>query len=87
MQHTESGMSSTWNRGRGPTPDNTNKLEGIMADDKASISESQRSKARWERMRLSHVGDIRDVVQAGGGKLTPVGGDPGEMRKEKGSGR
>jgi len=39
----------------------------------------------WEPMRLTSVGRVSDVVQQGGGKLTIVGGDPGEpARKPKG---
>jgi hypothetical protein len=39
----------------------------------------------WEPMALKSVGQVSDVVQAGGGKLTLVGGDPGEpSRKPKG---
>ena len=38
----------------------------------------------WEPMG-SDVGRVSDVVQQGGGKLTIVGGDPGEpARKPKG---
>jgi hypothetical protein len=40
----------------------------------------------WEAPRLVHVGHVADAVRGGGGKLTPIGGDPGEMRKEKPSG-
>ena len=39
----------------------------------------------WEPMALKSVGRVSDVVQQGGGKLTLVGGDPGEpSRKPKG---
>jgi hypothetical protein len=39
----------------------------------------------WEPMALKSVGLISDVVRQGGGKLTLVGGDPGEpLRKPKG---
>jgi hypothetical protein len=39
----------------------------------------------WEPMALKSVGRISDVVRQGGGKLTLVGGDPGEpSRKPKG---
>jgi hypothetical protein len=43
-------------------------------------------KRRWEAMTLTDLGDIRSVIQGGGGKLTIVGGDPGENRKPAGSG-
>ena len=39
----------------------------------------------WEPMALAYVGHVGDVLQAGGGKLSIVCGDPGEeMRKPKG---
>ena len=40
---------------------------------------SQRS---WESMRLTYLGNVAEVVQQGGGKLTtPNVVDPGEPRK------
>jgi len=36
---------------------------------------------RWESPRLKMVGTIGEVLQGGGGKLSTVGGDPGENRK------
>ena len=41
-------------------------------------------KQPWESPKLTYVGRVRDVVQIGGGKLSPVGGDPGESRKQMG---
>jgi hypothetical protein len=35
-------------------------------------------------MQLRFVGNLPDVVQGGGGKLSVVGGDPGESRKQSG---
>ena len=49
--------------------------------------EFMKSKHTWEPMRLHSVGHISKVVEGGGGKLSATGGDPGEPRKEKGSGR
>lgn len=40
----------------------------------------------WEPMRLVRVGSVAEVLREGGGKLTPVGGDPGEGRKQGPSG-
>jgi len=37
----------------------------------------------WQEPRLRYVGDVGDVVRQGGGKLSPAGGDPGEMRIQK----
>jgi hypothetical protein len=45
-----------------------------------------RKKRRWEAMTLTDVGDIRSVIQGGGGKLSVTGGDPSENRKPSGSG-
>jgi hypothetical protein len=45
-----------------------------------------RKKRRWEAMKLTDLGDVRSVIQGGGGKLTIVGGDPGENRKPPGGG-
>lgn len=39
-------------------------------------------KKRWKPMKLTSVGHISKVVQEGGGKLSPPGGDPGESRKQ-----
>jgi hypothetical protein len=36
----------------------------------------------WESMRITYLGNVAEIVQGGGGKLTAVGGDPGEMRKQ-----
>jgi len=38
----------------------------------------------WEPLALAHLGNIRQLVLGGGGKLSIIGGDPGENRKPKG---
>ena len=38
----------------------------------------------WEPMQLTYVGNVGDVLQVGGGKLSMACGDPGEPRKPKG---
>ena len=43
-------------------------------------------KQPWEPPRLIYIGHVREVVQFGGGKLSLVGGDPGDPRKEIGTG-
>jgi hypothetical protein len=43
-------------------------------------------KLDWEPMRLTEVGTVAEVVQGGGGKLTPSPNDPGEIRKPSGQG-
>jgi hypothetical protein len=41
-------------------------------------------KEPWEPMRLTDVGHVGEVVEGGGGKLTPVTHDSGDNRKPKG---
>jgi len=38
----------------------------------------------WQPMEIKFVGTVKEVVQVGGGKLSMVGGDPGEPRKPRG---
>ena len=38
----------------------------------------------WEPMRLTEVGHVGEVVQGGGGKLSPVTADTGDIRKPPG---
>jgi hypothetical protein len=44
------------------------------------------AKQPWRRPSLTYVGHVGDVLQVGGGKLTPSPADPGEIRKPKGAG-
>jgi len=44
------------------------------------------SKRTWTRPTLKYVGHVGDVLQGGGGKLTPSPADPGEVRKPSGGG-
>jgi len=44
------------------------------------------TKEAWEPMQISYVGDARELIQGGGGKVTATGGDPGEQRKQTPSG-
>jgi hypothetical protein len=44
------------------------------------------AKRKWEPMRLRYVGNVRDVLRGGGGKLSPTGGDSGDARKPQGQG-
>ena len=48
-----------------------------------TVTETQGT-AHWEPLRLTYVGHVGEVLQYGGGKLTPCNGDPGEPRKPKG---
>jgi len=40
----------------------------------------------WVAPALKVVGMIADVLQGGGGKLSPTTGDPGDLRKPSGLG-
>ncbi|MFN7926235.1 MAG: hypothetical protein U0Q16_39420 [Bryobacteraceae bacterium] len=40
----------------------------------------------WTPMSVRYAGDVTEVIKGGGGKMTLVGGDPGEGRKQKSSG-
>lgn len=45
------------------------------------------AKKTWEPIQIKYVGLIANIVNVGGGKVSAAGGDPGEPRKERGSGR
>jgi hypothetical protein len=47
-------------------------------------TEMAATKQPWEPMELTYVGEIGDVLQGGGGKLSPVFNDPGDTRKPPG---
>jgi hypothetical protein len=57
-------------------------------DDKTvqRLSEAPASRQSWEPMRLTYLGHVGEVVQGGGGKLSPTPGDPGDIRKPPGHG-
>ncbi len=38
----------------------------------------------WEKFRLTKVGNVADVVRGGGGKLSLVANDSGDIRKPSG---
>jgi hypothetical protein len=45
-----------------------------------------RNRRPWESPELKSVGTIGAVLQGGGGKLSPVAADTGDIRKPKGQG-
>lgn len=45
----------------------------------------ERERKAWEPMQMSYVGDVREVVQAGGGK-SGAADDPGDLLKPPGQG-
>jgi hypothetical protein len=42
------------------------------------------ARKQWEPMKVAEVGHVGDVLQGGGGKLSPVDADQGDNRKPKG---
>lgn len=54
---------------------------------KLERNEKNATPQKWETMKVTYVGHVGEIVRGGGGKLSLVGGDPGESRKERGSGR
>lgn len=43
-------------------------------------------KLAWEPMKLTDLGHVGEVLQGGGGKLSLVANDTGDVRKPKGGG-
>lgn len=43
------------------------------------------AKRAWTRPTLKYVGNVGEVLQGGGGKLTPAPADPGDVRKPPGA--
>jgi hypothetical protein len=58
----------------------------LAKDPKTSAQESQSAKKPWVRPTLNYTGQITEIIRAGGGKLSPAGGDPGESRKQRSEG-
>ena len=58
----------------------------LAKDAKTSARESQTAKKPWVRPTLNYTGQIAEIIQGGGGKLSPAGGDPGESRKQRSEG-
>ena len=48
--------------------------------------EAEPDKGTWVRPRLKYVGNIGEVLQGGGGKLSLTANDPGDSRKPTGQG-
>jgi len=54
-------------------------------DEASKPAESDRARKRWQPMKLTHVGEAKDVVRSGGGKTSPNPADPGEVFKPPGN--
>jgi hypothetical protein len=44
------------------------------------------SRQSWESIKVTYVGDMAEVVQGGGGKLSLNAADTGDIRKPPGQG-
>ncbi len=60
-------------------------MEKLTSSQSQTVTD-QANKQPWQEMELTYLGDAAELIQSGGGKLTPVGGDPGEHRKQTPSG-
>lgn len=45
---------------------------------------SDGAKKRWKPMKVTYIGEAKDVVRQGGGKTSPNPADPGEVFKPPG---
>lgn len=55
------------------------------ANHKAPKSDkSNGAKKRWKPMKVTYIGEAKDVVRQGGGKFSPNPADPGEVFKPPG---
>ena len=59
--------------------------EVMQNNDDGRVAAPGQKKA-WEPPTLSYVGDVEEVVQGGGGKLSVTSGDPGETKKQQPTG-
>jgi hypothetical protein len=56
----------------------------MRSNDQKDANAINPTKKAWTRPSLKYVGHVGDVLQGGGGKLTPSPADPGESRKPSG---
>ena len=42
------------------------------------------TRRRWRSPELNSLGTVAEILQGGGGKLSPTEGDPGDLRKPSG---
>jgi hypothetical protein len=60
--------------------------ENNNADNRKVSEETgkQDRKKNWEPMKLTYVGEAKDIVQSGGGKVGVTQQDPGDTQKPQG---
>lgn len=61
-------------------------MSKLMANTKNDDPPKEIAKRAWRKPEFKKLGRLQDIVHQGGGKLTATGGDPGENRKQSGSG-
>jgi hypothetical protein len=57
-------------------------MEGTMRNDQDGRPKA--SRGTWERPTLKTVGTVGEILRGGGGKLSLVADDTGDIRKPKG---
>ncbi len=58
----------------------------MRSNESRSHQSAGEGKQPWEPLERTFVGNVREVVQGGGGKLSPTGGDMGDPLKPPGAG-
>ena len=53
-------------------------------EDEGHICKLKRPSRPWRSPELTSLGTITEILRAGGGKLSPTEGDPGDLRKPSG---
>ena len=56
----------------------------MKQEDRESVKHCAERPRSWKKPELERVGDLKEVILGGGGKLSIAGGDPGENRKPSG---
>ena len=60
--------------------------EPFRNDEPCTADGSADEKPQWQTPKIEYVGEVAEVIQGGGGKVTVAGGDPGDPRKPQGQG-
>jgi hypothetical protein len=55
-------------------------------DEEALKQGDAEARKPWKPMKVTHVGEAKDVVRGGTGKTSPSPNDPGDTRKPPGQG-
>ncbi len=55
-----------------------------MKQDKTQRAGQAQAPLGWKRPQLTYIGNVGDVLQGGGGKLSPTCADKGDIGKPRG---